>query len=473
MDENQKALLDRVRALRRRLKSVGLEAIAYPPESSRRMPSTASLPTCSDAESICECFDLMKHEASELPSSGGHLAIDNELRSLREDIGLSQKLSLRIKQLGQLYQHVVLCDAAFSEFLDHIDSHPDLPNIEGPRERLDLNFSPEDRLQERMSYTKGIFGDMNEHFRPVADDARALSEHGRLRQTWDELMEMGLEKLHGRPSRPASVVSAHSSGRNSSASFSSSHVPDSKRKAFSKLSVGRGRGGPGFLVPSTQRRVVSSSSTTSKARDDAQSRSSLTISRSQTPRSVSGPMSPPTSTPSLYNSTFSSRQRTTSLSSTTSSVLSAGGKARAGSSAMGRKISSVQSDSARVRSPSVSTPSRGTWPRAPRQSFSSVPRAATPDRSTTRRKQKYVANPKNKLDVAVGDVVNNLPVDINVEVVADTWKDKSGKYWIGGGEPKLCFCRILRSQTVMVRVGGGWAELSKYVLLTVQSRTLR
>jgi hypothetical protein len=77
----------------------------------------------------------------------------------------------------------------------------------------------------------------------------------------------------------------------------------------------------------------------------------------------------------------------------------------------------------------------------------------------------YVANPKSKLDVAVGDVVNKLPedVDIKIEVAQDTWQDKSGKYWIGGEESRLCFCRILRSQTVMVRVGGGWMELSKWV----------
>ena len=73
-----------------------------------------------------------------------------------------------------------------------------------------------------------------------------------------------------------------------------------------------------------------------------------------------------------------------------------------------------------------------------------------------------MANPKNKLDVALGDVVNNIPgVNINIEVVEDTWRDQSGKYWIGDEDPKLCFCRILRSQTVMVRVGGGWTELSK------------
>ena len=78
----------------------------------------------------------------------------------------------------------------------------------------------------------------------------------------------------------------------------------------------------------------------------------------------------------------------------------------------------------------------------------------------------YIPNPKNKLDVAVGEVVNSLPVhvDIDIEVAEGSdWQDQSGKYWIGTEDPKLCFCRILRSQTVMVRVGGGWQELSKYV----------
>lgn len=78
-------------------------------------------------------------------------------------------------------------------------------------------------------------------------------------------------------------------------------------------------------------------------------------------------------------------------------------------------------------------------------------------------KKPYVANPNNRLDVAVGDVVNKLPADVHIKAASeDTWKDESGKYWIGDSEPKLCFCRILRSQTVMVRVGGGWMELSKY-----------
>lgn len=128
-------------------------------------------------------------------------------------------------------------------------------------------------------------------------------------------------------------------------------------------------------------------------------------------------------------------------------------------------MSSTLSETSRAASPALSTSTRGTWSRAPRQSFSGFQRPSTPDRLRKPR-QKYVANPQNKLDVALGDIINNLPVDINVEAVTNTWKDKSGKYWIGGNEPKLCFCRILRSQTVMVRVGGGWTELSKYVELS-------
>ncbi|KAG0002202.1 Spectrin beta chain, non-erythrocytic 5 [Entomortierella chlamydospora] len=38
-----------------------------------------------------------------------------------------------------------------------------------------------------------------------------------------------------------------------------------------------------------------------------------------------------------------------------------------------------------------------------------------------------------------------------------------GRYVFGDIEPKICYCRILRSRKVMVRVGGGWAELSKFM----------
>ena len=62
----------------------------------------------------------------------------------------------------------------------------------------------------------------------------------------------------------------------------------------------------------------------------------------------------------------------------------------------------------------------------------------------------------------------NTDVQVHVPIVPigmtarDEYKDMTGSYWIGAeGRAKLSYCRILRSQMVMVRVGGGWVELSK------------
>lgn len=75
----------------------------------------------------------------------------------------------------------------------------------------------------------------------------------------------------------------------------------------------------------------------------------------------------------------------------------------------------------------------------------------------------------NKLDAAVRQVLDTLDVNISVVAAAakesDKWHDESGRYWIGAGpKARLCFCRILRSRTVMVRVGGGWVELGRYLI---------
>lgn len=71
----------------------------------------------------------------------------------------------------------------------------------------------------------------------------------------------------------------------------------------------------------------------------------------------------------------------------------------------------------------------------------------------------YVADPQNDLDVALGDIVNDSPYKIQVKMVPG----EVGKYWFGDVNPKLAYCRILRSRMVMVRVGGGWVELSQFL----------
>ncbi|RIA94458.1 hypothetical protein C1645_873410 [Glomus cerebriforme] len=72
----------------------------------------------------------------------------------------------------------------------------------------------------------------------------------------------------------------------------------------------------------------------------------------------------------------------------------------------------------------------------------------------------YVPDPRDLLDVEVARIVNACPVKIKVSMV----EGEPGKYMFGEVEPKLCYCRILRSRMVMVRVGGGWAELSKFLV---------
>jgi hypothetical protein len=56
-----------------------------------------------------------------------------------------------------------------------------------------------------------------------------------------------------------------------------------------------------------------------------------------------------------------------------------------------------------------------------------------------------------------------MPSKIPVSVTpAEVHRDEVGKYWIGD-PPKLYYARILRSRTVMLRVGGGWQELGSFL----------
>ncbi|CAO3650764.1 unnamed protein product [Cunninghamella blakesleeana] len=95
---------------------------------------------------------------------------------------------------------------------------------------------------------------------------------------------------------------------------------------------------------------------------------------------------------------------------------------------------------------------RSSWHQQKRQS-------SAPSFGSINSKNTYVADPKNDLDVAVGNIVNDSPYAIPVKMVPG----EVGRYWFGKKNPKLVYCRILRSRIVMVRVGGGWVELSQFL----------
>ncbi|KAI8977077.1 hypothetical protein BDF20DRAFT_913451 [Mycotypha africana] len=73
--------------------------------------------------------------------------------------------------------------------------------------------------------------------------------------------------------------------------------------------------------------------------------------------------------------------------------------------------------------------------------------------------QDYVPDPNNELDVRLSYIVNNSNYRIRVKNVPN----QVGKYWFGEVNPRLVYCRVLPSKMVMVRVGGGWVELTKFL----------
>ncbi|TKY90486.1 hypothetical protein EX895_000484 [Sporisorium graminicola] len=105
-----------------------------------------------------------------------------------------------------------------------------------------------------------------------------------------------------------------------------------------------------------------------------------------------------------------------------------------------------------------------------RETSSSQP-IATPVRHAS---NQYRPDPRDALDVAVGSIVNRMPISVSIKNASlasfgaaqrpGMFQDLSGQYWIGEPDPRLCFCRILPSNMVMVRVGGGWQELSEFIM---------
>jgi hypothetical protein len=452
-------------SLRKRLRSLSINGIAHPSSSSS---SSAQLPTQDQTKKLAAEFLEITREVGRLPPSTGDQSVDVELRSLRVEIEASTELLQQIHKLAALTDAIQSCDAALSDLLEHVDSYPSPPlGLTTSSHIPTLSLPPEGQLSSRISFTKSAVDHMSEKFSHVANDARAITEQKRILQTWEELEDMSNDRIQGKKSRPGSVLSTgpNHSGRDSRASVVGTQPAARRKAAYSNLSLGSSTRGRLHVPahPSTRRSVSGS--------EDPHKRPFSQMSNASSSRSVSGPLNYATSS-SLFSSTFASRQRTSSLSSNAANITPAKKPAlsplrpRAQTGQTKRSGSPTQSETSSLsRSVNHSRPtaSTSTWARAPRNSLTSLPQFSTPPRRKPTPKKTYIADPNSKLDVAVGDVVNKLPVNINVEVVAETWKDQSGKYWIGEDEPKLCFCRILRSRTVMVRVGGGWTELSKFI----------
>lgn len=453
-------LQNHIFTLRKRLRTMSIEGLAG---------SSAILPAEDELKRVIHDFFLLCEEVATLPPSAEDPSVDGELNSLRAEVTRATQLVEHLENLAKFSEALHLCDAALSDLLEHIDTYPRVPLTLTSSFKVPMDLPAEEQLTSRLAFTTSAIERMMTLFAAVKDDERAIAERDRTQQTWSELEEMARDRIVGKRSRPVSVSSSASrgSGRNSRSSLNSrasiDHRPSvrkspTKAPTYSGLSASATAAGPSQrprsrLVPQPQNGSRRSTYTTERSRPGSQ------LSNLSSNRSISGPV--------VHGSTFASRQRTTSLTPSThvaprrSSGIPAPHRDRTASPS----VSDASSYSRSIMSPSSrsSSVSTSTWSRAPRYSLPPPPKTITPKKAAPPPRKKYVANPKNKLDVAVGEVVNKLPVGISIEGVSESWKDQSGKYWIGDQDPKLCFCRILRSQTVMVRVGGGWTELSKCV----------
>ncbi|KAG8811759.1 hypothetical protein FRC17_002334, partial [Serendipita sp. 399] len=453
----------------RRLRALSLHRWVQPMAksgSSQTLPDSAFLSRC---ESV---FAEIRHSLENI----NRMDLDDHDRARFDDVvqelEVSDPLFQRCNYLASISSKITECDASLSDLLEHVDGYPSAPIAELQSPHIsDPTKPPEEQLTARLSYTEDLLKVLDIMMESSEPDDRVISERDRLEQTWSELREMGMDRLNNK-SRPSTASGRDDqSGRTSSLSAKSGSSVQSigslslKRRVERTPMAKKDRRGLG-LGPSPRPSMVSPMATP-KASNSRNASATVTVredksgaSKVSKRRSISGPINPNSS---LHRSTFSSRQRTTSVSPadafpSTPTRLSSAPRSPFKTPKGLRPPSPNMSETSSVYSKPRSVSSRINGP-----SFGKPPPRPTPSKPLVRKP--YVANPKNRLDVAVGNVVNKMAVSVPIQAVqSSSWEDKSGKYWIGDDEEaKLCFCRILRSQTVMVRVGGGWCELSKFL----------
>ncbi|KZP00049.1 hypothetical protein CALVIDRAFT_320433 [Calocera viscosa TUFC12733] len=367
--------------------------------------------------------------------------------ALQQELNSALDLFPRLHSLATFAGKVDECDAGINEIISQVDDYPGLSQS-GTRPSSPSFEAARTQLRQLIERVSGVVDTVVEHADGLADDFRVLNERTRIEQTWAEARDEANDRLDPLFVRTISTLSLSSL----SSSTSSRHL---STQAFKKSSLSR---------QSSTSMLSGRSSVLSASTSGSPWTSSPGF--KPTSRSVSGPLprTPASRLPRLSQSPTPSevlRQRTESVTSMYSqrprqSLDSFAPVWSRGISDARRRKSSISSETTPSRPRNISMSS--SWSRTPRQSFGSP---MLPAREAPKKRQ-YVANPKNKLDVAVGNVINRLPVNVSVRPLPG-WRDQSGRYYIGDGHPKPYFCRILRSQTVMVRVGGGWMELSKFI----------
>jgi hypothetical protein len=426
-----------ITALETRLEALHLRELAYPTaEEIQRSPLLLRLPTKAQVEALIAEVSKIAASSESIFAQTSTSQEHQAMGGITTAIDSAQSISPRLEALVTVTQRAEACEELQSQILDDLDGAADNDAI---RRKLDAG---ETTIQALTSASSGL-----------EDDRRVVKEVTRITHAWRDVrliaereLNPGLEEDD--TDDAASVVSSVApSVVRSISSVSRLPVSTSLRSINRSASNALPRQ---TTVLEPRNRAVSD--TPARIRVGSTHDQSLPRSRQVSMRSTSstgkanGTMSPPPLSP--YTSSSLPRPKRVSQASNPFFTSPASGP------------------TASSQSPSL----RPTTPTAPMTRMGSINQSRRGSRLSTTPKPStsgYIPNPKNKLDVAVGKIVNKLNVNVPIRPVGsdtkvDEWRDESGRYWIGAeGRAKLCFCRILRSRTVMVRVGGGWVELSK------------
>ncbi|GAA5952394.1 hypothetical protein JCM21900_003802 [Sporobolomyces salmonicolor] len=462
------------------------------------------LPPKVEADAFQQQVEDIKRQLDELEANPSDGLVWTDLTPLKTALQTKEEEARRVAALAHFAVKVDAADVALSNLLDSIDAAtPGLPSP-SPTD----GESPPLPLSEAIVQASDAVTAVRVEAIQLVDDRRVEQAIDRIEGSWGEMMAM-VDDV--RP-RAGSAASSASSSRRSSrtpsrtSSRTPSRQPSSRpmsRTSCSSPVVSRHLPSSRQSLPSRPSSAASSTRSSRSGSIRAAPRPDSTWSLLDTPRkAISGletptatprrrvnsalpvatprrnlsPRPPPTPTTSRPFSFTSASKR--DLAKSTSAIprrspaptrhdSSASLAANVTSSAAMRRFPSASSTVSSRRDSLASSISsrRSSYESSSRYDVTSPhrsPRLSSSRSTPPRPKQLYRPNMDNKLDREVGNIINALDnIHVPIEIAEGRWTDESGMYLIGA---KLYFCRILRSKQVMVRVGGGWQNLLKFVI---------
>ncbi|SCZ89466.1 BZ3500_MvSof-1268-A1-R1_Chr9g10419 [Microbotryum saponariae] len=338
---------------------------------------------------------------------------------------------------------------------------------------------------------------------PFIDDDRVTKNVERIEETYGEMSSMAMDLVPRSPSLPSSSGDGMSDAGTEHAAHVAKALSNSTRSASSLSYVSSSASDSSSRASSAQSNASTTRTPTRPLRlpfmgdpEATPRRRPFLPSIDASPASAKSGVPPVPSFGSSVKARATHRSVSYNPPSTTKPVSTS---RRSNRHASNSNTFDSHSMPLSLDAPRGSTSSRSAPRMSPRRTSKSSarppPRALFDQASTSKSKRKYRANPSRQVDVEVGRIVNELDVsrvespcltgfvvltltrflqiDVPIQAAEDAQGSDSGLYWIGDSDTgRYFYCRILRSKTVMVRVGGGWENLHHFIVTRFNSNSV-